>query len=421
MPELIDELSEESALPGPSFDEIYKNTQGHILVGHGRELCWNLLLRFQNNLDPKTLATLYRRITSALDLRGERVAQMAKEKRAPVCFMGFSWPGCQKLGRADSEFVPAFLQGFQARAADGLRLTNIQWYGKWIAARPDAVLICAGQTEAALNEFVQSIMSSISPGLADCWIEKCARIPAKGAPDHPAEHFGFRDDMSAPVLPGLAVSASAPRKSGFDPRIPLARVLVADPFYKGCFGSFLAYVRIQQHVDVFQSLAKNLASQISCPLDEAEALLIGRQKDGTPLAAAGAGPNDFDRNCDPHGARWPLASHISKMNPRMGQPGERRPILRRGMTYDENGEQGLVFQGFQAGLEAQFELLLGGWAHSPNHPAPGAGRDPILTDGSDNVSFAGSQVCPSGVTTIRGGEYFYFPSIPGLQALCPAS
>lgn len=89
------------------------------------------------------------------------------------------------------------------------------------------------------------------------------------------------------------------------------------------------------------------------------------------------------------------------MNPRNGKEPNTR-IFRQGIPHEEGEEKGLLFQSFQAFLDAQFELLLKGWALNQHHPRQNAGVDPIVS---------------TPLTTIRGGEYFYFPSIPGPQAL----
>ena len=121
------------------------------------------------------------------------------------------------------------------------------------------------------------------------------------------------------------------------------------------------------------------------------------------MVGGSAGTNDFDRTNDASGAAWPYHSHTAKMNPRDGRNDHRR-MVRRGITYVDGTEKGLLFQSFQSTL-ATFELLLRWWAGDPDHPHQGGGIDQVLSAPNNPL------------TTIRGGEYFYFPSIAGLRKI----
>lgn len=151
--------------------------------------------------------------------------------------------------------------------------------------------------------------------------------------------------------------------------------------------------------------------------------MSGRREDGEPLLTGGAGQNDFRRRQDQLGGIWPLASHTSKMNSREGGAvGSlatfNRPIVRRGVPYQNgDGRVGLHFQCFQYDLEGQFEVLFHNWAQDPDVHANGTGLDPVLGAGPKCLRFPSTNANCAAVgelTTIRGGEYFYFPSIPGL-------
>jgi deferrochelatase/peroxidase EfeB len=222
-------------------------------------------------------------------------------------------------------------------------------------------------------------------------------------------------------------------QSQYDPSVPLSEVLIPDPLAAGgpdqiwhC-GSFMAYLDIEQHKDAFDDAAKQIAAQLKVEppagksaREYAEALIIGRFKDGTPVIPNRESQNDFDRATDAQANDWAFASHICKMNAREGRDVDRRFIIRRGVTYERKDRVGLIFQSFQASLTAQFETLLSSWAGNPHHPRTGTGRDPILGNGAEKQCFPNAQgvtTCISGLTTIRGGEYFYFPSIPGIRSL----
>jgi hypothetical protein len=87
----------------------------------------------------------------------------------------------------------------------------------------------------------------------------------------------------------------------------------------------------------------------------------------------------------------------------------------------------MYFQCFQANLEGQFEFLMRRWANFRSHPQKGCGVDPLVgvdpnhprqfpkpgTPPDEVPQTAGVSI--SDLTTIRGGDYFYFPSIPFLK------
>jgi deferrochelatase/peroxidase EfeB len=165
--------------------------------------------------------------------------------------------------------------------------------------------------------------------------------------------------------------------------------------------------------------------------------------------------------------RCPFQGHIRKTNPRgdtrrvtlpaLGLPipeevdeEERgRRITRRGITFGERtlnkegqleppelqedqtlnppvqGPVGLLFQCYQASIPDQFGFMQVSWANNPNFPAPGVGIDPIIGQGNpDNPaqkwppaydSPDNAEALPfGGFVTMKGGEFFFTPSIPFL-------
>jgi deferrochelatase/peroxidase EfeB len=297
--------------------------------------------------------------------------------------------------------------------------------------------VCAGQSEAALEKFRIELQGRFDGHVCITWIDKCrVKRNRKAGTRGPArEHFGFVDGISQPVFfPDDANGRKDGWESHYNPSMPLAEALIPDPLaagepgQTGNYGSFMAYLDIEQHKNAFDKAAKHLAAQLKVkpPAGKsakqyAEALIIGRFKDGMPVIPDRKFSNDFDRADDLHAKNWAFASHICKMNPREGDDGSRRFIIRRGVTYERKGQRvGLIFQSFQASLTAQFETLLSSWAGNPHHPRTGTGRDPILGDGKEKQCFPNAEgvtTCISGLTTVRGGEYFYFPSIPGIRSL----
>jgi deferrochelatase/peroxidase EfeB len=209
--------------------------------------------------------------------------------------------------------------------------------------------------------------------------------------------------------------------------------------------------KLEQNVKGFREHAEKLAAfhGNGTKPGDVGAMIIGRFPDGTPLALPPSdgvvGPeNDFRYSrSDPKGDLCPFFAHIRKTNPR-GESGIRdeksHRIARRGITYGKRTPAneatdrlpetgvGLLFQCCQADLKKQFEFVQCQWANSSNHPKPRAGKDPVIGQ-SPNGSFPHLRF-PNGsadggskpfefhsYVTMKGGEYFFAPSITFLRNL----
>jgi hypothetical protein len=150
--------------------------------------------------------------------------------------------------------------------------------------------------------------------------------------------------------------------------------------------------------------------------------MVGRDANGKPLMPTGTGNNDFVYDTDPKFQVCPAAAHIRKANPRTPETIGAR-IVRRGVPYDFEGTKGLLFQSFGSTLEETFEAILNTWLLNEDFPpnASSPGMDPFL--GTRNAApapagfpMAAHPKIPS-MSTVKAGEYFYFPSIPAFGRL----
>jgi len=122
-----------------------------------------------------------------------------------------------------------------------------------------------------------------------------------------------------------------------------------------------------------------------------------------------------------------------------------RRITRRGIPYGSRPEHpnafqaleelptrgvGLLFMCFQASIADQFAFIQASWANNENFVAPDTGRDPVIGQAG-----AGEPIQPAwpvqwgqpdtksaafgGFVTLKGGEFFFAPSIPFLKVLAP--
>jgi deferrochelatase/peroxidase EfeB len=231
-------------------------------------------------------------------------------------------------------------------------------------------------------------------------------------------------------------------------------------------GSFLAIRQLEQHVDKFHDYAERTAAQldddtmnrlpalIGGPVTKEwlEAKMMGRWHDGVALIDRPIGPVppeptdgvpaeeiDTDLNFgvdDPQGLYCPFGAHIRRTNPRGSlAPGDdsqlmitnRHRLLRRGRSYQQQGEKGLLFIGLCADLERQFEFIQQSWLGSTSFAGLTNEPDPIVAVKPSGASTrftiptsAGSLAVPGAdesFVTVRGGGYFFLPSRSALVFL----
>jgi deferrochelatase/peroxidase EfeB len=161
--------------------------------------------------------------------------------------------------------------------------------------------------------------------------------------------------------------------------------------------------------------------------------------------------NDFSyRKHDKDGEKCPFGSHIRRMNPRdqfEESPAgislkltRRHRIIRRVRSYGEdfigsaenhkpNGEVGLLFGCFNANISKQFEFIQYTWANSPKFKRLYDDPDPIIgvrecpvTGTKQNFTIpqkTANRVIPNlqSFVTVKGGAYFFIPSITALRFL----
>jgi Dyp-type peroxidase family len=288
------------------------------------------------------------------------------------------------------------------------------------------------------------------------------------------EHFGYVDGVSQPLFfkdENDRFKANATPSTGstlaWDPFAPLKLVLVKDPSVTtvDACGSYFVFRKLEQDVRAFKVAEQDIATALNLSGEDRElagALVVGRFEDGTPvtltprdgLIGSGAA-NNFNYDRDKAGLRCPFQGHIRKSNPRGtggAEPlaGEKAHIMaRRGIPFGlrevtpaiesqpeqfpSGGGVGLLFQSFQADLGAQFEFIQKAWVNNASfpfsNPAGHTGVDPIIGQGGTpadrNYAWPAAYDQPGApvtasfgsFVTMKGGQYFFAPSIDGLKAL----
>lgn len=118
-------------------------------------------------------------------------------------------------------------------------------------------------------------------------------------------------------------------------------------------------------------------------------------------------------------------------------------MARRGITYGRRGlhpndpqirfddmptgDVGLLFMAYQSNIEDQFEFTQQTWVNNADFVANGTGIDPVIGQGHApngqkwpdrwGTSLKAEPFDFSRWVTLRGGEYFFAPSIPFLHSV----
>jgi len=286
------------------------------------------------------------------------------------------------------------------------------------------------------------------------------------------EHFGYVDGISQPLFFKDEVEQDCKervpdtREQAWNPQAELGLVLAPDYANAQTHGSFFVFRKLEQNVRAFKLAERILASELCLKGEDAElagAMLVGRFEDGTPVTVTnhpgmiGSGnANNFNYANDQQGLKCPVHGHVRKTNPRgAGFPGtsanddKLHMMARRGIPYGQRdvstefdcqpeqfpdgGGVGLLFQSFQGSLENQFEFIQKNWVNNTDFPPVETGQqvagiDPLIGQGPTGSKRTNAWPATWGsettkvlsfpaMVTMKGGEYFFAPSLTMLRSL----
>jgi Dyp-type peroxidase family len=425
-----------------TYQRALSKLQGNILTSHGRDFAQHVFLTFKGQPDQARdfLSKFADRVTSATAQQD----QTARKNQTSELFasVSLSAEGYKYLGFDVTSFSKEFQAGMKNAALADPPSTG--WEDKF--QRPiHAMVILAHDSREELNRQMES-RSELVRGFADVSSELGIAIHHNhNRRDYVIEHFGYRDGLSQPIFYKKAVPAEHEQ---WDPSAGPNLVLVKDPLVESndACGTYFVFRKLEQNVKEFQMRAEALAVSLKLPEKDAEsagAMIIGRFTDGTPVVKykepKARAENDFQyQKFDPAGNRCPFFAHIRKANPRNGDADRARRIARRGITYGEPIASsdpstlpatgvGLLFQCCQADLHEQFEFLQHSWADNNDFPTKGTGKDPVIGESADGfppLEFPCTWDKPErtqfdlpSLVTMKGGEYFFVPSISFLKGL----
>jgi len=271
--------------------------------------------------------------------------------------------------------------------------------------------------------------------------------------------LGYRDSIGQPAIEGSGVDPlpgqGRPIKAGEfilgypgEAGVPLP---APRPDVLGRNGTFLGLRKYQSRVGTFNRFLQAHAATD----DERELLaakLVGRWRSGAPLTLApthddpdlGADPlrnDDFTYAADTDGRQVPFGSHMRRMNPRDTRLAlltdvNLHRIIRRSTTYgapydpaavseqDDETPRGIHFIFISARAMDTMEFLQQEWINNGNFMSLGEERDPNVGLQRDEATFTIPREPVRrrvhGIETfnvLRGGEYFFLPSISALRWL----
>jgi deferrochelatase/peroxidase EfeB len=373
--------------------------------------------------------------------------------------IAFTWDGLRALGvdeRALATFPDEFREGMAARA-ELLGISDAAHTGNWdtgLAAPSLHAIVILFARDAAERERCRQQHAAYLARIGGVCLLSSLDLHALPPFGEPREHFGYLDRLTHPAIegtddtptPGSIPQVKAgefflgyPDESGGAPVLPQPDALSRN-------GSYLAYLRMQEHVGAFRDFLRTHGGPTRDEQELMAAKLMGRWRSGAPLVLcpdkddAELGKdlqrtNDFNYGTtDARGYGCPVGSHIRRMNPRdTGDNLARHQIIRRGGTYgallpedapDDGADRGIAaFMGC-ASLVRQFEFAMSVWVNDPHFKGLENQRDPIVgtQDGTLDFTIPKRPIRKkiAGIpafTTIRGGAYFFLPGIGGLRFL----
>jgi len=271
--------------------------------------------------------------------------------------------------------------------------------------------------------------------------------------------LGYRDSIGQPAIEGCGVDPLP----GQGPAIKAGEFILGypgeagqplpapRPDVLGRNGTYAGLRKYQSRVGTFNRFLREHA-QAEPDRELLAAKLVGRWRSGAPLTLAsakddpelGADPrrnDDFTYAADPDGRDVPLGSHMRRMNPRdtklaiLTDVNVHR-IIRRSTTYgapydpdattdqDDQTPHGLYFIFLSAKAPATLEFLQQEWINNGNFTGLGEERDPNVGLQPPGATFTIPQKPVRrrihGIETfnvLRGGEYFFVPSLSALRWL----
>lgn len=410
-----------------SYNNLFENLQGNILKGHGRNFTSHLFIRFYKNNRKEAMEWLKnfaKKVTSCKKQLKE-TAIFKKNGISGSVFFGFylTAEGYSYLGeKAD------FLTSMKNAQLEDPDVTE---WEEGYREEIHAMILIADDNYDTVQHHKQLFVKELN-GFSDILKIENGNV-IRNPEGEGIEHFGYADGISQPLFFRDEIEEYRKKYEGylsFDPSFPLTQVLLKDPFADNeeAFGSFLVFRKLEQDVKGFKRQERQIAEKMNLENDEiVGAVMVGRFEDGTPYALSQEDgildnlTNNFEYGNE--AGKCPFLNHIRAMNER-NEVSRSMIMARRGIPYGtvadiedkEEKKRGLLFMSFQSSIKNQFEA---------SQLQANAKKDPIIGQSGPFTAEAlcfgenteNMQMDFKSFVTLRGGEYFFAPSIPYLKTL----
>ncbi|MES2651065.1 MAG: Dyp-type peroxidase [Bacteroidota bacterium] len=481
---MILEQSSGVSLNDPKFDSLLSNLQANILKFHGRNFAYHLFFSLDGEQSAMARLWISGFANSSITSSKKQLEDSKNFKSGKlldggtVFTLSLSNSGFTKLNLRDR--LPddaSFKSGLKASA--GLLKDDPSSWEMGFKGEIDMLIIVADDDATRAKTAADDVISKVL-GFATLLQSQRGNV-LKMTNGVGIEHFGYADGISQPMYLADEINGQS-RPRAWDDETILGRLLVKElgNGEDDLFGSYLVFRKLEQDVKGFKDAEKNRGPlgmglpEVLNSSDQADdelpgAMIVGRFENGTPVNmmdnAFEPNPhhptNDFSYEGDP-GLKCPFHAHIRLMNPRKGDP-ETNPeqllthrVTRRGIPYDDmepkrltddeglaiteemleakpkpSGGVGLLFMCYQSSISNAFEILQAHWSQGNIAPSPtNKGQDSIILQGTElerklpkkwGEADQGASFKFSGFVKMKGGEYFFTPSIHFLKQLTHTS
>ncbi|MCF0051628.1 Dyp-type peroxidase [Dyadobacter sp. LJ53] len=449
--------------------DLLSDLQGNILKFHGRTHAFHIFLQFDRELAEAARDWISRfNVTSSATQLGDAHIRKSNPTHDGGAFFNFSLAasGYEELGIPEA-LIPserAFRDGLQNRVSE--TADDLEKWEPDFRQRIDALIIVADSNISKATLEKDRILNEVSGFAKIVHVQKGKVL--RNASGIGIEHFGYADGVSQPSF--LAHNDS-PASQWDDNGALLKTLLVpeANESDTETFGSYFVFRKLDQNVRKFKEMEDRLSKQFNKVSDEeygilnrkgksnrelAGAMIVGRFEDGTAvtnhsdefgITGEAQLENDFDYRDDLKGLKCPFHAHIRITNPRRDVSNEFAKsvrLTRRGIPYNDIGRDehnleedqpdggvGLLFMCYQSSIEGQFEFIQRDWANKGDIGGKLVGQDAIIGQGPNGFikslpnqwnTDTGRENIPTDFrdfVTMKGGEYFFTPSIGFLRGL----
>ena len=444
------------------YQGLLEDLQGNILKGHGRDYSVHLFLQWkpgQVTQAKEWIKTFAQNFVTSAKQQADEALRYRQEGVAGDFFANFL---LTRKGYESLEFEPFQVPKDQPFTM-GMKNSQIRSFlgdpavEEWEEGYQDeihALIIIADDHLIHLLQAVNQITATLRQ--VAVIVHREDGFILRNQAGQVIEHFGFVDGVSQPLFLKRDIVKAQTNDTDFsqwDPRASLDIILVKDHNGKteDSYGSYLVYRKLEQNVKAFREDQQQLAQTLNINSDLAGALVMGRFADGTPVTKsdiptyAVTPTNNFNYDADVTASKCPFHAHIRKTNPRgdtgrvESSPGfdealaveKNHRIARRAISYGENDPSqepetgsGLLFLCFQANIENQFNFMQARWANPDRFVKVGVGPDPVIGQPEGTQQWpekwgeAETQEYDFKLWAfMKGGEYFFAPSISFLKSL----